>query len=256
MKEAGQQPGNQERAPGPWPIILGILGAVAIIVAAVIQGLAAIEAPRVPIHATQTEVAHETIVALSATPSAALTQQPSALPSSTFTPPPPATSTPALTPLPSPTPPCAFRGSTDDETIMNLIQEEAVASNTKSMSIMQDIFAADALIRDYAPPTGPAPQIWKGPVARYQDDLFKRTTLNDVAHFGIQAVGLGISEDTATYVSGSRGCYMSGAQCVTFNNLSRPGTPYGSDHWILQKDTAGCWVITGFDFNAGHVPFP
>jgi hypothetical protein len=166
------------------------------------------------------------------------------------------TTSPRLTDTPSPTQfSCPYQGFTDNQTIEKLIKAEAQASNTKSMQIMQDIFSADAIFRDYA--TIPA-TIFIGPIERYQNDLFKFTDLRDVEHFDILPAGNGIDGDMATYTSGNRGQFrMVGyEEWKEFYNGSIKSAEFGSDHWVLKKDQHGCWRIYEFDFNAGHVPFP
>jgi len=153
---------------------------------------------------------------------------------------------------------CPFQGQTDNETIVNLIQAEAVAVNTKDLDIILKIFAANAEFYDYV--TKP-PRIWNGPHERYKEDLFK-TEFSEVKHFDILPAGLGIDGDRAYYISGSMGYYKSeGTWEYFFNGSSKsmPPTPtakFGSDHWVLQKNNNGCWVIIRMEFNAGHEEFP
>jgi len=158
----------------------------------------------------------------------------------------------------SPTPHiCSFQSQTDNETIGNLIEAEADASNTKDLSTILIIFAPNATFYDYAQsPT----KTWVGPNARYKDDLFQTTELRGVKHFDILPVGLGIDGNIASYTSGSKGSYRNGEGNWTdfFNGslISTPSTKYGSEHWILKKNTNGCWVITQMEFDAGHIQFP
>jgi hypothetical protein len=181
-------------------------------------------------------------------------------PTPTFTPTATFTSTPTFTPTLTITPTpytCPYQGQTDNETISNLIQAEAVASNTKDLSTILAIFDPNAIFYDYAPT--PAKQ-WNGPIARYKEDLFKTTELLGVEHFDISPVGPGIDSNIAYYVSGSKGNYrVAGGSWTDFFNgslISTPSTPFGSEHWILKKDNNGCWVINQMEFNAGHFNFP
>jgi hypothetical protein len=188
-------------------------------------------------------------------------------PTSTITLTPPLTSTTSFTPTPTLSPTvtlaptltseivvnCPYQGINDNQTIINLIQMEAVASNTKDMSIIQSIFSSDAVFHDYS--TEPS-KTWIGPKVRYQDDLFRNTDLQKVEHFDILPAGNGIVGDRATYTSGSKGEYRAGDTYVPFINGSSKTTKYGSDHWILGKNDQGCWVIEELDINAGHVQFP
>jgi len=138
-----------------------------------------------------------------------------------------------------------------------LIQEEAIASNTKDLSIILKIFDSNAVFYDYA---STPPKQWIGPIARYKEDLFKTTDLQGVEHFDISPVVPGIEGNIAYYVSGSKGKYrIGGGNWADFFNgslISTPSTKFGSEHWILKKDNNGCWVINQMEFNAGHIKFP
>lgn len=187
------------------------------------------------------------------TPTPTSTFTPTATPTATFTLTPTPTSTPTASPTSTSAKSCPYQGVDDNQTIVNLIQMEAVASNTKDMSIIQAIFSADAVFHDYSktPST-----VWVGPIDRYQDDLFLHTDLRNVEHFDILPAGNGIVGDRATYTSGSSGETKDGAFWKSFSNGSSKTTQFGSDHWILSKNDLGCWVIIQFDFNASHIQFP
>jgi len=166
---------------------------------------------------------------------------------------PTATFTLTLTLTTTPTISCPYQGANDHQTIVNLIQAEALASNTEDLSIIQEIFAPNAVFHDYSPEPS---KIWIGPIARYKDDLFLNTDLQNVEHFDILPAGNGIVGDRATYTSGSHVEYKVGDTWESKTNGSSKTTKYGSDHWILAKNDLGCWVIEEFDFNASHVQFP
>ncbi len=148
--------------------------------------------------------------------------------------------------------PCAL------DTIEQIIQAEAEAVNTKRISIIQNIFTPDALIRDELKPQLP----WLDPIIRY-NVLFAATDYRNTAHFGIDGL---ITETVAYITSGSQGEFReeSGEAWTNFCNAPRiltlycegATTEYGSDHWTLRKNNLGCWEITQFSFNAGHVSFP
>ena len=183
---------------------------------------------------------------------------PTLTPTPTFTP----TFTSTATFIPTPTftlTPyiCPYRGQTDNETISNLIQAEAVAANFKDLSIILTIFDPNAIFYDY---DSARLKQWNGPIERYQDDLFKTTDLQELEHIDISPVGLGIIGDIAYYVSGSKGNYRIGGGNWTYffngSKTSTPSTQFGSEHWILKKNNNGCWIITQMEFNAGHVEFP
>ncbi len=202
------------------PLLVAIIGALAVIIAAIIGYISVRDNTLLIIHATQTAEAS-----------------------------------------------CPYHGFDDNQTITNLIQAEADGVNDSSMAIMQTIFYAGATFSDYR--TNP-PQQWIGPVNRYQNDLFLHSSSAGVEHFDIfPAKDGGINGDMATYTSGSAGKYMvkpagpwlsyqNGAtqQYDSTDYGSIPSTPYGSDHWTLQKDSQGCWMITEFDFDAGNIKFP
>ena len=155
---------------------------------------------------------------------------------------------------------CPYQGMTDSETIVNLIQAEAAASNAEDITIMQSIFAPETVFSDYVSYPQNPPKIWVGPLARYQDDLFTSADFMQVEHFDILPVRQGINENMAWYTSGSKGFYrINGGEWIEFFNgslISTPPAEFGSEHWILKKNSIGCWAITQMEFDAGHVKFP
>jgi hypothetical protein len=194
------------------------------------------------------------------TPTATLESTPTFTSTSTFTSTPTSTSTSTFTVTPTinPTPyVCPYQGANDNETIVRLIQAEAIASTTKDMSIIQAIFDPEAIFYDFASAT---PGSWDGPLARYQDYLFTTTDFKKMNYFDILPVDPGISGDTAFYTSGSQGYYrMEGGDWIPFFNGSLESidsTKYGSEHWILKKNGNGCWVIVQMEFHAGDEKFP
>jgi len=147
---------------------------------------------------------------------------------------------------------CPYKSQTDHETIIKLIEAEAAAVNTKDAGIILAIFAPDAVFHDHA--SAPSKE-WNSPIKRYQDDLFKTMEFQSVDHFDISLAE--IIGNTAYYTSGSKGYYRVGnGDWVEMLNGSLTSTQYGSEHWVLQKNTNGCWVIVQMDFNAGHIKFP
>jgi hypothetical protein len=138
-----------------------------------------------------------------------------------------------------------------------LIQAEAIALNTKDILIIQAIFNPDAIFYDFG--SNPI-KSWIGPLARYQDDLFTTTDFREMEYFDILPVEPGISGDTAYYTSGSKGySRMDGGDWNRFFNgslVSNHSTQFGSEHWIIKKNSSGCWVIVQMEFNAGDEQFP
>jgi hypothetical protein len=175
-----------------------------------------------------------------------------------MTPAPPAptpspTPPPTPTATPTPTPTCPFTGSSDLETLENLVHAEAEAVNTKNIEIIKTIFAPSALISDAV-----RGESSTDPVARYQDQ-FARLDFKEVQHTAPEPIGPGIQADVAYFTSGNTGYWrFIGGEWNWFENTPRsdPDTPFGSDHWTFSKNGRGCWIITKFEFNAGHVPFP
>jgi hypothetical protein len=145
------------------------------------------------------------------------------------------------------------------DTIEQLIHAEAEAVNKEKISIIQDIFAPDALIRDEDRNLQ-----WPDPIIRY-NLLFTTTDYRNAIHFGIQPVGP-IAGTVAYVTSGSQGEFRAESGQIWTPYCNPPLIPtaycegatteYGSDHWTFGKDSLGCWEITEFSFNAGHVPFP
>jgi hypothetical protein len=193
--------------------------------------------------ATPSEVATPT-----PTSTSIFTILPTQTPSQTPTLIPTLTYTPTLTPIV-----CPYQRSTEDETITALIQAEAIAAQIKDMTIIQDIFDPNANFYDHS--TDP-PKEWHGAHTRYQE-VFATVDFKEAKHFDILPVGAGISGDTATYTSGSQITYrVNGGDWIEQTNGSLNTTEFGSEHWILKKNTNGCWVIIQMEFNAGHIKFP
>ena len=193
---------------------------------------------------------------LTSTPTSTATSTTTPTPSPTF--PPTVTSTPISTWAPTSTPTCPYQADTDEATIVRLIQAEAQAVNNEDISIIQAIFAPDAIIRDAV-----SGEQWNDPLARY-NDLFANTDFRNLIHFGILPAGPGITDAVAYCTSGSKFEYRVGSgqwrsQCngsILNSDPSCPPTQYGSDQWTLKKNDTGCWMITKFRFNAGHKEFP
>jgi hypothetical protein len=148
---------------------------------------------------------------------------------------------------------CHYQADADEATIARLIKAESDAVNNEDISIIQTIFAEDAIIRDVV-----SGEVWNDPISHYAT-LFASFDFRDLTHFDILPAGPGITDSVAYYSSGNRGQirWRDGEWRPLENKSSLdPSTPYGSDHWTLRKNNAGCWRITEFTFNAGHVPFP
>jgi hypothetical protein len=192
------------------------------------------------------------------------TPKPTATPTTTPTPTPFPTFSPTVTPthtptststwIPTPTPACRYQANTDKDAIPQIIHAESEAVNREDISIIRAIFAEDAIIQDAV-----SGEEWNDPIGRYET-LFEDVDFTDAIHFEIQPAGAGMIENVVVwFTSGSEGRYRvgGGGWNSYFNTSSSdPSTPFGSEHWTLKKNRAGCWVITEFTFNAGHIPFP
>jgi hypothetical protein len=157
---------------------------------------------------------------------------------STSTPPP----TPASTITPAPDP-CVCRGKTDEESLRCLITSESDAANRGDLSLIERIFSPDASIADRR-----AEVEWPNPRAHYAAD-FREKQYTSARHYGevITVTGEG-----AWATSGSVGYFKRPGDLLD----SSYGNVPPSDHWTFGRDTLGCWVITRFEFNAAHIPFP
>ncbi len=165
------------------------------------------------------------------------------------------TPTPTFTPTATPTPTCPYQADTDAETITRLIKAESQAALDKDISIVQAIFAGDATIE-----RGDTGEQWTSPITYYKT-LFEALDFAEATHYGIQPAGAGITETVAYFTSGSRITYGPPGETPVFQDNfpappATPSTTYGSEHWTLRRNSAGCWVITEFAFNSGHIPFP
>jgi len=148
--------------------------------------------------------------------------------------------TPTLEPIT-----CRYQADSDEDTIVQLIQAESEAVNNEAISIIQAIFAEDAIIRD-----GASGEEWNDPITRYTT-FFANVDFTNAIHFEIQPTGAGITANAAWFTSGSSGEYVTkDGFSGSYNN------PPSSDHWTFGKNSSGCWVITEFTFNASHIPFP
>lgn len=132
---------------------------------------------------------------------------------------------------------CPYQGETPAKTIINLIHAESEAVKKGDISIIKNIFAPDAIIRNSS-----TREQWTDPLTRYQV-LFTNNTFIEAVHFQIEEQG--ITETTAHFTSGSRGKYYkkdNASSIMTYDN------PSPSDEWTFGKNSCGCWVITSFTF--------
>ena len=151
---------------------------------------------------------------------------------------------PDSTPVAVSTPTCPYHANTVTETLISLIHAESQAANNDDLALIDQIFAPDALIL-----RGDTGEYWDNPRA-YYEPTFQALDFRDAEHFDIHIIE--ITDQMAWCTSGSRGYYGPSGTTPTepYDN------PNPSDHWTFSKDTQGCWIITKFDFNASHIPFP
>lgn len=132
---------------------------------------------------------------------------------------------------------CPYQAETSGKTIINLIHTESEAVKKGNISIIKQIFARDAIIRNRS--TG---EQWTNPLTRYEV-LFENAVFIDAEHFQIEEQG--VTETIAHFTSGSRGKYYrkdNPSNIMTYDN------PSPSDEWTFGKNSRGCWVITSFTF--------
>jgi hypothetical protein len=185
------------------------------------------------------------------TPSSTSTMTATPTPSPTLSPSLHPSLTPTLTLMPMAV--CRYQGATDEVTLRQLVLAEAEASMTSDLGIIQDIFAAEAMIIDGQALDHPVPAL------QHYTDEFAQKAYRGIEHFDIFLTERGVTSTAAWLTSGSRGEFSDNqGPWTSFENGSTldPLTPYGSDQWTFRRDKAGCWVIVEFRYNAGHVPFP
>jgi hypothetical protein len=136
---------------------------------------------------------------------------------------------------------CRYSSSfNDNEAIVWIIEQEAVAVTSKDIDLINAIFAEKAIIVDAASQGG-NPTQWNNPINRYQP-LFKDYDFIDAENTNIRATGP-INNNTVEYTSGSNGTYIVNGQTNSYTN------PDNASRWTVTKIN-GCWKITRFVFNS------
>jgi hypothetical protein len=183
---------------------------------------------------------------LSSTPLPGATQQAASATARewTSTPSPTATVTDTPTATPSRTPRCPYESNTDFETFVQIIRAEERALLEKDISIIQEIYAPDAVMHDVG-----NNQEWTNVVEQYQHMIkeqdFQRHEHTDFAL-------LGNNGEQAWVTSGIRGSFV----ITSTNAVVEYENPSPSDHFTFNKNNSGCWVLTKVDYNALNQPFP
>ena len=120
-----------------------------------------------------------------------------------------------------------------------------VIGGKEGIAIIQGIFEKNAYILDAA-----SGEEWHDSTARYEA-LFANADYLEAKNIEIQPAGAGVTQDVAWFTSESQGRLIASDG----TEVSYARTPHEC-HWTLRKNSAGCWVITKFVFNASDVPFP
>ncbi|MCP4360240.1 MAG: trypsin-like peptidase domain-containing protein, partial [Chloroflexi bacterium] len=163
------------------------------------------------------------------------------------------TNTPTLTtstPTSEPTPYCHCTETTVEETLICLIQAEREAAEGKDLSTIEAIFDKNAVMRNRQEDENRNEynQEYSGRVEiiEYYAGFFHNASSIEVERTNITKIEIDPEHNTAWFTSGN----------ITIVDGDAWTNEAPSDHWIFGKTTQGCWVITKFEFNASHIPFP
>lgn len=141
---------------------------------------------------------------------------------------------------------CACQKPTFDEIFTCLIRAESQAANTQDFALIDSIFYPSAVILRGDDPL----QTWASPRA-YYESAFAEGRVSGAMHEDIQQVA--VQGETYFYVSGSKGSFTPATSPQTAATYTNPAP---SEHWVFERSPQSCWVITRFEFNAAHIPFP
>ena len=130
---------------------------------------------------------------------------------------------------------CPFAGSTNQETLVNLINAEGDAMKEKSIGSIFLAFARSAEILD-----GATKEKWDDAIARYLQ-RFPNEKHNRIEHYGYR---FNISDQQATVTDQSRGEFV----WLPTGDVFSYDDPSSFDNWTFVKDRNGCWVISQFKF--------
>lgn len=132
---------------------------------------------------------------------------------------------------------CSYQVSADEGTMRRIIEAESEAVIKEDISIIKDIFASDAIIKNVT--NG---QQWNDPISFYENK-FNQLSYSDALNFSLKLIRQ--DGDEATLTSASKGNYV--IKNDPNNKLSYSNPP-GSNKWILKKDNNSCWKISQFSF--------
>ncbi len=139
---------------------------------------------------------------------------------------------------------CPYHGNTDLETFVQIIRAEEKALLEEDISIIEKIYAQEAVMRDVG-----NNQEWKNVVEKYQS-MF--TDQDFIRHEHTDFDLLDNTGQHAWVTSGIKGSFVINST----NEVRGYDNPSPSDHFTFGKNNSGCWVLTNVDFNALSETFP
>lgn len=137
---------------------------------------------------------------------------------------------------------CAYRGEDDYETIVQIIKAESLAVNSSNLTVITDIFALDAYIKQTDNQAGSITE-WFDPISHYRP-LFETTEFSGALHTDISGT---VSGNSARFTSGSQGSYVKNGVYGEYEHAA--DDPNEHEVWTLEKNFWGCWHITRFEFH-------
>jgi hypothetical protein len=137
---------------------------------------------------------------------------------------------------------CPYHAATDNETIIQIIKIESQAVKEGNLAIIEDIFAADAYLKQTEKESGQVTE-WFDPLSHYSA-LFENTRFLTAVHNNISGR---VDGRSAHFTSGGQGSYTKNGVYGEYDN--KAGDPNQEEVWTLQKNLCGCWQITKFEFH-------
>jgi hypothetical protein len=137
---------------------------------------------------------------------------------------------------------CPYHAATDYESIVQIIKAESLAVKEGNLAVIEEIFAADAYIKQTEKESGQVFE-WFDPLAHYSA-LFENTTFLTAVHTDISGT---VNGRYARFTSGGQGSYTQNGEYGKYDNQA--GNPNEEEVWTLQKNLCGCWQITEFEFH-------
>jgi hypothetical protein len=137
---------------------------------------------------------------------------------------------------------CPYDAATDIETIVQMIKIESQAVKEGNLAIIEEIFAADAYIKQIEKESGQVNE-WFDPLAHY-GALFENTKFLTAVHNNVSGR---VDGRYARFTSGGKGSYTINGVYGEYDN--KAGNPNEEEVWTLEKNLCGCWQITEFEFH-------